>query len=89
MKFREQEINSLKRASGAGIVHGDSNTERHVSSQNKVARWCQIWQILPKVTFFQKFANFVGNIFYAKILPFFEISIVSIDKTIHFGLFIK
>jgi len=26
---------------------------------------------------------------YAKILPFFEIPLVSIDKTIHFGLFIK
>ena len=30
---------------------------------------------------------FSGNIFYAKILPFFEIPVVSIHKTIHFGLF--
>jgi len=33
--------------------------------------------------------TFFRNIFYTKILPFFEMPIVSIKKTIHFGLFIK
>jgi len=45
---------------------------------------------LAKITVFQKkLPTFFDNIFYAKILAFFEILIVSIDKAIHFGLFIE
>jgi len=33
--------------------------------------------------------TFIRNIFYTKILPFFEMPIISIKKTIHFKLFIK
>jgi len=57
-------------------------------SASSVARWCQIWQLLPKITVFQNICQLLGNI-YVKLLPFLEISIVNIDKTIHFGLLTK
>jgi len=55
----------------------------------RVARWCQIWQILPKVTIFQKICRLFWQYFYDKFLPFFEIPIASVGKTIHFELFIQ
>ena len=61
-----------------------------LSFSEDVVRWHHIWQILPKITVFQKICQFFfRNIFYAKTFPFFEILCVSIDKTIHFGLFLK
>jgi len=63
--------------------------QRLISIRRRVASWCQIWQILPKLIIFPKISNCFWQYFHAKILPFLEISFVSIDKAIHFGLFIK
>jgi len=53
---------------------------------SRVARRCEISHVLPKITVFQKNCQLFWQYFYAKILPFFQIPIVSIDKTINFGL---
>jgi len=55
-------------------------TSTHSQPSPRVARWCQIWQILPKNTVSQKFANFFGNIFNAKRLLFFDMLIASIEE---------
>jgi len=44
----------------------------------RVARWCQIWQILPKITLFQKICQlFLGIFFMPKICLFWRTNIVT------------
>jgi len=42
-----------------------------------------------KSLFSKKFVNFFGSVIYCQNFAIFEISFASIDKTVHFGLFIK
>jgi len=54
-----------------------------------VARWCQIWQKLPKITVFQKVCQLFWQYFVCQIFAIFKIPTACIGKTIHFGLLIK
>jgi len=60
---------------------------KHEKVEGRVARWCPIWQMLPKITNIFDAKNF-ANICNAKIL-LFQILPANFDKTFHFGLFIR
>jgi len=82
------------RLHGCAVVCASYATRRTFAQciiflERTLTTWFPIWKILPKVIVFRKIAILFGNIFCAKILQFFGIPIVSIDKTICFGIFIK
>ena len=46
-----------------GDVPGDGSRSIRLWGLGRVARWCQIWRILPKISFPKNLPIFYGNIF--------------------------
>jgi len=52
-------------------VGGYGSTTTHiVADVRRVARWCLTWQVVTKITLFQKICQFLAIFFYAEICHF-------------------